>query len=86
MVCRITRDKHGVSYHIPEAPAVQSPKGHVFPGAAAVDVWWARLFKEKQDELLLIRQEDGEQVDVITLTLGQVYDMIQALGWSVMRP
>lgn len=58
----------------------------MFPGCASVDVWWGRQFKGKQDETLLIRQESNtKRADVVELTLGQVYDLIHALGWSVMR-
>lgn len=86
MACQVSRDDNGTTYHVPESKPVVSPGGHTFPGSDAVDIWWGRRFKEAQDETLLLRQENGKTVDVITLTLGQVYDVIHALGWAVMRP
>jgi hypothetical protein len=86
--CSASRDEHGTTYHIPEAKAVRGPGGRPFRGTASVDVWWDRQFKRnKQNETLLIRQESTkERADVVELTLGQVYDLIHALGWAVMRP
>lgn len=86
MVCRASKDEHGTTYHVPEDKTGKTPGGHQFPGCAAVDVWWARDFKHRSDETLLIRQEsNNERADVIELTLGQVYDLIHALGHAVLR-
>jgi hypothetical protein len=55
-------------------------------GVPEVQVWWARRFKDRRDETLLIRQENStDKADVIELTLGQVYDLIHAAGLAVMR-
>jgi hypothetical protein len=57
------------------------------PGVPEVQVWWSRSFRGRLDETLLLRQENNpNKADVIELTLGQVYDLIHALGNSVMRP
>lgn len=54
------------------------------PGCPAVDVWWSRDGK-KSDETLIIRQEypDRATADVLELTFGQVYDLIDALNRAV---
>lgn len=88
MACRVIRDTHGTLYRIPKATTVQTPGHQLLPGSPHVDVWWDRdMGPKRNDEQLLIRQEnEASRADVITLTLGQVYDMIHALGWAVMRP
>lgn len=86
MACRASKDKNGTTYHIPADKTARTVGGHQLPGTAEVDVWWARKFKDRRDETLLLRQENGKKVDVIELTLGQVYDMIHALGLAVMKP
>jgi hypothetical protein len=61
--------------------------GQRLPELPEVQVWWARRFKTAREETLMIRQENnGVRADVIELTLGQVYDLIHALGLAVMRP
>lgn len=86
MPCRQSRDKDGTTYHIAEDRTGKTPGGHQVPGCAAVDVWWARRFKDKRDETLFIRQNGDEKADVIELTPGQVYDLIHALGWAILKP
>ena len=55
------------------------------PGCPAVDVWWSRKFERKSEETLVIRQEyaDRSTADVLELTFGQVYDLIDALNKAV---
>jgi hypothetical protein len=87
MACKVIRDTFGTLYRIPEARTVKTPGGRHRDGYPSVDVWWDRDMKDKGDEQLLIRQENDEKrSDVISLTLGQVYDLIHALGWAVMKP
>jgi hypothetical protein len=87
MACQIIRDTFGTLYRVPAAPHVKTPVGQRIDGSPSVDVWWDRDLTQKNDETLMIRQENMEnRADVVSLTLGQVYDMIHALGWAVMRP
>jgi hypothetical protein len=87
VACRAIRDEHGTTYIVPCAKVLKTPGGQVLPGIPEAQVWWARRFKDRADETLLIRQENNPQgADVIELTLGQVYDLIHALGHAVMRP
>jgi hypothetical protein len=49
-----------------------------------LDVWWARRFKSRAEETLIIKQENqSDRADVVELTLGQVYDLIAALNMAV---
>jgi hypothetical protein len=82
--CSVERDQHGVTYRIPEAPAVKTPGAKWRPGCPAVEVWWSRD-KAKADETIIIRQEypDRGTADVLELTHGQLYDLIDALTKSV---
>lgn len=85
MACNVVRDTHGSSYTVPSAEAVKNPKGELLPGLPAVDVWWSRNFSHNQQETLVIRQEyeNRDTADVLELTLGQVYDLIDALNKAV---
>jgi hypothetical protein len=49
-----------------------------------VEVWWSRD-KAKADETVIIRQEypDRGTADVLELTLGQLYDLIDACNKAV---
>ena len=86
MPARINRDAQGTSYTIDASPTVKSPGGTQLPGMAAVVVWWARRFKGRSQETLIIRQESQtDRADVIEITLGQVYDLIDALNKAVER-
>jgi hypothetical protein len=86
MVCRASRDQNGTTYFITEDATARDPQGRVLRGSPEVQVWWARKFEARRDETLLIRQENNsnQRADVVELTLGQVYDLIHALGLSVM--
>lgn len=84
MPAQKTTDAHGTTYHIPEAPTVKTPGAQVRPGCPAIEVWWSRNGK-KADETIIIRQEYEARstADVLELTLGQVYDLIDALNRAV---
>lgn len=85
MACKRTRDEHGSTFIITADKTQATPGGHVLPGIPEIQVWWARRFKDRRDETLLIRQENNPQgADVIEMTLGQVYDLIHALNHAVM--
>lgn len=88
MACRAIRDDHGTLYQVPASLRVKTPGGQWLPGTPRVEVWWDREVKPRlNDETLMIRQENNDKgADVISLTLGQVYDLIHALGWAVMKP
>ena len=47
-------------------------------------MWWARRFKERADETLIIKQENqSDRADVLELSFGQAYDLIDALNKAV---
>jgi hypothetical protein len=84
MTLKVDRDKNGTSYTIPAAATIKSPGGTTLPGSPGLNVWWARRFKTRAEETLIIKQENQtDRADVIELTLGQVYDMILALNKAV---
>ena len=84
MPCHSSKDAYGTTYIIPEAKAVRTPGGHVRPGCPAVEVWWSRDGR-KADETVIIRQhyENRSTADVLELTFGQAYDLIDALNRAV---
>lgn len=87
MVCRVIKDTYGTLYQVPAALNVKTPALKRLDGSPLVDVWWDRDHTNKSDECLILRQEnEPDHADVITLTQGQVYDLIHALGWAIMRP
>jgi hypothetical protein len=89
--CMSFRDKDGIHYLVAAEPRKTgtSPK---------VDVWWnrgPRMMRVKkgenmrtiQEEELIIRQENGRVgSDVVIITPGQVYDLIDALTRAVENP
>lgn len=81
MPCHKYTDKHGTTYTIPEAPTVATPGTKWRPGCPSLEVWWSRD-GNKADETVIIRQEypDRATADVIELTQGQAYDLIDALN------
>jgi hypothetical protein len=87
MVCRRVKDENGTTYFVSEVKTTANPRGKVLPGLPEIQVWWARRFKDRSEETLLIRQENNPQgADVIELTLGQLYDMIHALNEAIEKP
>lgn len=87
MACEVTRDDDGVTYTVPAAAVVVDPKRQVRRGLPQVQVWWSRPLTSP-DETLIIRQEydDRQTADVIELTFGQVYDLIEVLNQAVETP
>lgn len=84
MACSVHRDAHGTSYTIDASATVKTPGGQQLLGVPALDVWWARRFKSRAEETLIIKQENmADRADVVELTLGQVYDLIDALNRAV---
>jgi hypothetical protein len=84
VACRVDRDANGTSYTIETAKTTKAPGGKQLPGLPELNVWWARYFKSRADETLIIKQENNsDRADVVELTLGQVYDLIDALNKAV---
>jgi hypothetical protein len=84
MACLVNRDAHGTSYQIPAAETIKTPGAKTLPGSPLLDVWWARRFKSRAEETLIIKQENqSDRADVVELTLGQVYGLIDALNKAV---
>lgn len=85
MPCSSSTDSHGTTYQIPEAPTVTLPSGKRFRGYPSLEIWWSRDLKLKAEETLVIRQEYPERstADVLELTVGQAYDLIDALNKAV---
>jgi hypothetical protein len=58
-------------------------------GLPALEAWWQRKVRAApggrtfKDEVLCIRQDGEPRADVLTLTFGQVYDLIAALNQIV---
>lgn len=78
------KDTYGTLFQVPEAPTIRTVAGKRLAGRPRVDVWWDRDMKNRSDEELILRQENNEkQADVITLTLAQVYSLIEALNKAV---
>ncbi len=80
---KVSRDKGGTHYTIPE-------DGAEFP---EVHAWWSRGARKKtkgrttMPEYFVLKQENGEQrADVILLTPGQLYDLIEAANLAVELP
>lgn len=89
MTLQTHRDPKGTHYTVPG-------EGAEYP---EVTVWWSRearrrvLGRTVQEEYLVIRQDDGNvsgaatasgaRADVVTLSFGQVYDLIAALNKAV---
>lgn len=84
MPCQKSTDAYGTTYHIPEAPVVKTPGAQFRPGCPSLEVWWSRD-GNKADETIIIRQEYPERAtaDVLELTFGQLYDLIDALNRAV---
>jgi hypothetical protein len=84
--CSSSKDNHGTTYNIGAAEPVRTPGSKYLLGCPPIDVWWSRSFdRNHAEETLVIRQEyaDRSTADVLELTLGQVYDLIDALNRAV---
>jgi hypothetical protein len=86
--CSPHYDSHGTTFHVPAAEIVKTPGAKTRSGFPGIDVWWSRSFSAKAEETLIIRQqyEDRSTADVLELTLGQTYDLIEALSRAVETP
>ena len=85
MACSPQYDAHGTTFIVPAAEIVKTPGSKTRSGYPEVQVWWSRSFAGKAEETLLLHQhyKDRPTADVIELTLGQTYDLIQALNQAV---
>lgn len=85
MGCSAEYDPHGTTFNVPAANIVVTPGAKTRASFPGVQVWWSRSFKDKSEETLVIRQEYPERdtADVLELTLGQTYDLIDALCKAV---
>ena len=84
MPCSVHRDAHGTSYTIPASTTVKTQGRPTLPGTPELVAWWAGRFKTRAEETLIIKQENqSDRADVVELTLGQVYDLIDALNKAV---
>lgn len=81
MACEVHKDRKGTLWRVPPF----SPKDTVkFEPIPHIDVWWDRDMKHKDNEMLVIRQETtADRADVVILTLGQLYDLIDAVNKAV---
>lgn len=85
MPCSAHKDQYGTTYTIPAAETIIAARtGLRLRGYPEVTVWWSRIDKNAQ-ESLIIRQEyeDRATADVLELTFGQAYDLIDALNQAV---
>lgn len=84
MACQVVRDEHGALYRVPPYSPPQTQKLPPKHGVPHIDVWWDRDAVHKDDELLMLRQENTDQhADVITLTLGQAFDLLHAVACCI---
>jgi hypothetical protein len=93
VACSVHHDANGTSYLIAAAETVKTPGAHQLPWCPTVDIWWSRSFGagsainrcDHAEETLIIRQEyaDRPTADVLELTLGQAYALIEALNKAV---
>lgn len=74
-VCKKHEDERGVHYTV-EKDGTDTED---------TEIWWSRSLEDKSVECLVIRQANAEdRADVIMLSLGQAYDLIDALNRAVM--
>ena len=86
MACKVERDADGTTFHVPAAPATRDPGGRMLPGLPGVEVWWSHnMDKRSRTETLVIKQEwpNRSTADVVEITLGQLYDLIDAANKAV---
>jgi hypothetical protein len=82
MPCTVSRDEHGALYRV---PAFTPDKKYAakLDASPHIDVWWDRGAR-KDDEVLMIRQENTRtHADVVSLTLGQAFDLLHALASAI---
>mgnify|MGYP000175519507 CR=1 FL=1 len=86
VACKAIRDTHGTLWRVPAANTVKI-KGKLIDGAPQIDVWWDRDVAFKDNEHLIIRQENAtDRADVLTLTLAQAYDLLHAIATAIKTP
>lgn len=86
MPCSSHKDAQGTTLTVPAAETVKTPGARTRPGLPEIGVWWNKSFSRGHaEETLIIRQEyvDRSTADVLELTFGQVYDLIDALNKAV---
>ena len=85
MPAKCSSDGDGTLFTIPAAEIVKTPGAKYRSGFPAVEVWWSRSNRNKSEETLIIRQEypDRKTAEVLELTFGQAYDLIDALNRAV---
>lgn len=86
---KVWRDEHGALYRVPAFTPdtasldVRKDTKRKLTSKPHVDCWWDRGVR-RDDEDLILRQENApDRADVITITQGQAYDLIHALGWLI---
>jgi hypothetical protein len=81
LACKVTRDEHGALYRVPAfTPKERNSKLEARP---YVDLWWDRDAKDKANEDIVIRQENGDRADTIIINFGQLYDLLHAAACLV---
>lgn len=78
MACEVNTGPGGTSYRIPEDDGrhTRTKDGITY---AELECWWGR-------RSFIIRQENSEAADVLELSQGQVYDLIDALNRAIGLP
>jgi hypothetical protein len=86
--CRTFKDKKTGDHHYRVDADTHKKSGERL-NAHAVDLWWNRTNKvvngkPETEEFLVIRQENGRVgADVLVITHGQAYDLIDALNKAI---
>jgi hypothetical protein len=84
VTCKKSSDEYGTHYVVPAfVPTERKNLKHMVP-RPQIDLWWDRDAKRKDDEEIILRQENGKHVDLITMTLGQAYDTLHAIACLIM--
>jgi hypothetical protein len=86
---KVERDEHGALYRVaaftPDQASLDVRKavGRRLEASPHIDVWWDRGVR-KDDEVLVIRQENGgNRADVIAMTQGQAMDLLHAVALAI---
>lgn len=85
MPCKVIRQGLTSIYTIPADDTLRDAGGNLLAPSPEVEAWWIGKMRNRREETFLIRQENGNNADVIELTLGQVYDLHHALGCAILR-
>jgi hypothetical protein len=78
--CIINDGPFGTYYLVPEDPGARTltKDRHTY---AEVECWWA-----SHDRTFIIRQENSEAADVLELSQGQLYDLLDAINRALGLP